>query len=313
MAVFIKKVFKKSESDKQAEKAKDKKKNQKKLAELLGEYTKNFTSDVDELYLKVDADGNGMLDKAECKNFLTELKKITIESRAANYKEENFEKLFDKFDDDKNGFMEKSELSVLIKQVFKQTKEDKKLDKAKEKPKNKEKLSKIMADYMVNVDGDIDAVWDKSDADNSGVLDKAECKVFMSELKKIIKPERSDNYDEANFEKLFEKFDDNGDGFMEKKEIAVFIKKVFKKTDAQKQKEKAATRPANLKPLSEYLGSYATDNITGNIDELWDASDADKNGMLDKEECKVFLAKVKEMMKEDRAKNYDEAKFEDIF
>jgi Ca2+-binding EF-hand superfamily protein len=60
-----------------------------------------------------------MLDKEECKNFLNELKKITNEDRAANYKEENFEKLFEKFDDDKNGFMEKSELSVLIKQVFK--------------------------------------------------------------------------------------------------------------------------------------------------------------------------------------------------
>jgi Ca2+-binding EF-hand superfamily protein len=135
----------------------------------------------------------------------------------------------------------------------------------------------------------------------------------MSELKKIVKPERGDNYDEANFEKLFQKFDDNGDGFMEKKEIAVFIKKVFKKTDAQKQKEKAASRPANQKLLSEYLGSYATDNITGNIDELWDTSDADKNGMLDKEECKIFLSKVKEMMKEERANNYDESTFDDIF
>jgi hypothetical protein len=65
--------------------------------------------------------------------------------------------------------------------------------------------------------------------------------------------------------------------------------------------------------LSEYLGQYATDNITGDIDELWDNSDADKNGMLDKEECKVFLAKVKDLMNEDRAKNYDESKFDEIF
>lgn len=56
-----------------------------------------------------------MLDKEECRNFLNELKKVTIPERAENYKEENFEKLFDKFDEDKNGFMEKSELSVLIK------------------------------------------------------------------------------------------------------------------------------------------------------------------------------------------------------
>lgn len=65
--------------------------------------------------------------------------------------------------------------------------------------------------------------------------------------------------------------------------------------------------------MSEYLGKYATDNITGDIDELWNTSDADKNGMLDKEECKVFLAKVKDMMSEERANNYDESKFEEIF
>lgn len=241
-----------------------------------------------------------MLDKVECKNFLSELKKITSKDRADNYKEEDFEKIFVKFDDDKNGFLEKSELAVLIKQVFKKSKAAKNMEKAKDKSKNKELLSKIMADYLTNIEGDIDEVWNKSDADGSGVLDKAECRNFMSELKKIVKSERAENYDEANFDKLFDQFDENKDGFMEKKEMAVFIKKTFKKTKAQKQKEAAATKPANLKPLSEFLGSYK-ENIDGDIDALWDSSDADKNGMLDKEECKVFLAKVKEMMKEERA------------
>jgi Ca2+-binding EF-hand superfamily protein len=113
------------------------------------------------------------------------------------------------------------------------------LEKAKEKPKNKEKLSTHMTDYLHNIEGDVDEVWDKSDADNSGVLDKAECKNFLAELKTKMKPERAENYDEANFDKLFDRFDDNKDGFMEKKEMAVFIKKVFKKTAAQKQKEAA--------------------------------------------------------------------------
>jgi Ca2+-binding EF-hand superfamily protein len=47
-----------------------------------------------------------------------------------------------------------------------------------------------------------------------------------------MKPERAENYKEEDFEKLFKKFDDDKDGFMDKTELAVFIKKVFKKSDA---------------------------------------------------------------------------------
>ena len=90
-----------------------------------------------------------------------------------------------------------------------------------------------MKDYLKNFEnGDVDEVWDKSDADGSGVLDKGECKNFLSELKKIVVADRAENYNENDFEKLFDKFDENKDGFMEKKEMAVFIKKVFKKTKA---------------------------------------------------------------------------------
>lgn len=182
-----------------------------------------------------------MLNKEECKNFLAELKKIANDGRAENYKEEDFDTIFDKFDEDKNGFLEKSELAVLIKQVFKKSENAKKKEKAKDKKKNQEKLSVIMKDYLKNFEnGDVDEAWDKSDKDGSGVLDKAECKDFLSELKKIVVADRAENYNEDDFDKLFDKFDENKDGFMEKKEIAVFIKKVFKKTKAQKQKEDAA-------------------------------------------------------------------------
>ena len=42
--------------------------------------------------------------------------------RVLNYKESQFDYLFDQFDEDKNGFIEKSEMAVFIKQVFKKIK-----------------------------------------------------------------------------------------------------------------------------------------------------------------------------------------------
>jgi hypothetical protein len=54
MAVFIKKVFKKSVADKKLEEAKLKPKNQKKLSDFMKDYVKNFTSDIDVLWDSVD-------------------------------------------------------------------------------------------------------------------------------------------------------------------------------------------------------------------------------------------------------------------
>jgi len=65
-----------------------------------------------------------MLDRAEAKTFLAEIKEHMAEERAGNYSEENFEKLFDKFDEDKNGFLEKFEMAVLLKKVFKKQQQE---------------------------------------------------------------------------------------------------------------------------------------------------------------------------------------------
>jgi Ca2+-binding EF-hand superfamily protein len=43
------------------------------------------------------------------------------EERKDNYSTENFEKIFAQFDTDQNGYLEKAELAVLIKKVFKKS------------------------------------------------------------------------------------------------------------------------------------------------------------------------------------------------
>jgi hypothetical protein len=60
------------------------------------------------------------------------------------------------------------------------------------------------------------------------------------------------------------------------------------------------------------MGAYSK-NFTKDVDILWSEVDIDKNGVLDKEECKVFLAEIKKNIVEERAKNYDEANFDKIF
>jgi len=56
-----------------------------------------------------------MLDRKECRAFINELRKHLSEERASNYNEAQFDSLFERFDEDKNGFIEKSEMAVFIK------------------------------------------------------------------------------------------------------------------------------------------------------------------------------------------------------
>jgi Ca2+-binding EF-hand superfamily protein len=84
---------------------------------------KNITGgDIDELWVTSDADKGGSLDKAECKVFLGKLKDMMAEDRAANYDETKLDEIFAKYDEDNDGFMEKFEMTGLIKKVFKKKK-----------------------------------------------------------------------------------------------------------------------------------------------------------------------------------------------
>lgn len=92
-----------------------------KLAEMLGKYDGFSAEDkdrLDQMWAEHDVDMNGLLDRGEAKNFLNKLKEIVSKERAGNYSEENFEKVFTQFDEDKNGFLTKSEMAVLIKKIF---------------------------------------------------------------------------------------------------------------------------------------------------------------------------------------------------
>lgn len=89
---------------------------------MLGGY-KGFKEDfelakLDEMWVTHDVDSNGLLDKAEAIKFIAEIKENVADDRSGNYSEDKFETVFTKFDENKDGYLEKAEMAVLIKKVF---------------------------------------------------------------------------------------------------------------------------------------------------------------------------------------------------
>lgn len=84
-----------------------------------------------------------------------------------------------------------------------------------------------MGPYQANFKRDLDDMWIQFDYDNNGILDRKECKDFINELARHIGADRSKNYNRVNFDYYFNKFDENGNGYIEKSEMAGFIMSVF--------------------------------------------------------------------------------------
>ena len=84
----------------------------------LAKYDYVFQKDLDQMWTKHDADGNGYLDKEEALPFLDEVAQIIDQSRAKNHDRSQFDTVFEKFDEDKNGFLSKAEMATLIKIIF---------------------------------------------------------------------------------------------------------------------------------------------------------------------------------------------------
>ena len=65
-----------------------------------------------------DIDKNGYLDREEAKTFLDELAQVISENRKKFYDPNNFESIFEEYDEDGNNYLSKSEMSALIKMTF---------------------------------------------------------------------------------------------------------------------------------------------------------------------------------------------------
>ena len=94
--------------------------------------------------------------------------------------------------------------------------------------------------------------------------------------------------------------------------MAVFIKSQFKIKKAEVVKEQIKEKVEYLPTLTKLLGKYA-ENFSIDVDEVWQKCDWDKNGMLDREECRAFIKDIVPYASEDRNHNYDPATFDTLF
>ena len=56
--------------------------------------------------------------------------------------------------------------------------------------------------------------------------------------------------------------------------------------------------------LKQYLENYSA-TFSSDLDDLWTSNDVDKNGYLDRQEAKEFIAQIQKIISEDRASLYD--------
>lgn len=77
---------------------------------ILKTYPAKFERPLDEIWADYDVDNDGQLDKEQSKKFLDEVCKNIEEHRRKNYQKDKFDELYETYDDDKNGFLTKSEM-----------------------------------------------------------------------------------------------------------------------------------------------------------------------------------------------------------
>ena len=73
---------------------------------------------VDDIWGEYDTDGNGSLDREECRRFIMQtIKEFAGETAIENFSHEDFEFTFRLFDTDRNGTIDKSEMVRFIRKV----------------------------------------------------------------------------------------------------------------------------------------------------------------------------------------------------
>ena len=137
--------------------------------------------------------------------------------------------------------------------------------------------------------------------------------MFVIELTNYFEDnDRANNFSVDNFQKTFDEFDEDKNGFLDKAEMAVLIKKMVKRNYSQKFRQTTKQNAEKTKSLMELLGGY-TSNFCIDLDEAWIEKDTDKNGYLDKEECRAFFSKIKNFIIPLRAQNFDDEDFDELF
>ena len=84
----------------------------------MANYSATFSQDIDVMWNHYDFDNNGYLDREEARGFVDQVSKCIGKERSKNYNPDHFDYLFDKFDENQDEYLTKSEMAVYVKKVF---------------------------------------------------------------------------------------------------------------------------------------------------------------------------------------------------
>ena len=175
------------------------------------------------MFSQFDEDENGHLSKGEMAQF------IKLAFNPKNTKQVDTE-----ISEVAEGFIDKILINVSEKNssntFLQETTDSKKLQKRKESMKSSKNTLKMhLKNYDCVFSKDLDEMWTKYDNDGKGYLDKKEAQPFLDEVAQIIEQSRAKSYVRKDFNQMFEEFDEDKNGFLSKNEMAILIKKTFKK------------------------------------------------------------------------------------
>lgn len=92
--------------------------------------------------------------------------------------------------------------------------------KEKLKMSSSKKLSEYLKKYQVKFSKSLDDIWEETDIDNNGYLDRSEAKEFLNKVTGVIEEERAKNYNLDEFEDLFDQYDEDDNGYLSKMEMS---------------------------------------------------------------------------------------------
>ena len=83
----------------------------------------------------------------------------------------------------------------------------------------------------------INQIWSLYDVDGNGSLDKEECKTFVYDYLQMVAVGQ-DEFDDEIFNTMFDDFDEDGSGLIEKDEMHLFLKKISGQSKPNKTRKK---------------------------------------------------------------------------
>eukprot|EP01080_Neovahlkampfia_damariscottae_P003721 gene3721-6609_t len=194
--------------------------------------------------------------------------------------------IFDEYDLDKNGKLNKQELSNYIENLTKNYN----LKKISQKEK--------------------DVIFKKIHHAENGEITFEEFSLWLNSIAEVRKPHQKVTADETKIKKLFKKYDENGDGKLDKKELSNFVDYISEKFHTPKQsasqkmhlfekiKKSKESDSITYEEFSEWYKEISKPKIDfSNIKKLFQKYDKNQDGMIDRSELVVFLNDFSEYQK----------------